>query len=197
MNQDEGVYGRYQLILTLKISKKEFAMQKAISSLIIILSTLNSAKEAGIFVPEETFERATKYVLSQQDQKSGGFLYPKDVGPAFPRSAAGVTWLMMRGHRRHAATQRGLAYLKALPNTKFDPNKADGYFYYANYYAIQAMYQSGNADFQAWYPKIASRLLATQNQDGSWSFRLGDTYATSMAILILGVPYRYLPIYQR
>ena len=82
-------------------------------------------------------------------------------------------------------------------NTKFDPKKADGYFYYANYYAIQAMYQSGNADFQAWYPKIASRLLALQKPDGSWSFRFGDKYATSMAILILGVPYRYLPIYQR
>jgi hypothetical protein len=170
-----------------------------VSATVAQLVALNSAKEAGIFVPEETFERATKYVLSQQERTSGGFIYHphKNQVTNFPRSAAGVTWLMMRGHRRHPATQRGLAYLKALPDMKFDPKKADGYFYYANYYAIQAMYQSGNADFQAWYPKIASKLLAIQNQDGRWSFRLGDKYATSMAILILGVPYRYLPIYQR
>ena len=39
-----------------------------------------------------------------------------------------------------------------------------------------------------------------QRKDGSWSGggEEGDpTYATAMAILTLGVPYRYLPIYQR
>jgi hypothetical protein len=165
---------------------------------------LNSAKEAGIAVPEETFERATKYVLSQQDQTSGGFLYPfknnnLHLMPGFARSAAGVMSLMMTGHRRDQATQRGLAYLKACPDTKYD-SKKEWFFYYGHYYAVQAMYQSGDADFQAWYPKIASKLLSIQNSDGSWPQtpeKIGPAYTTSMAILILGVPYRYLPIYQR
>jgi squalene cyclase len=43
-------------------------------------------------------------------------------------------------------------------------------------------------------------LARAQNPDGSWPGQGEEgepAYATSMAILILGVPYRFLPIYQR
>ena len=59
------------------------------------------------------------------------------------------------------------------------------------------MYQSGEADFNAWYPKITKALLAKQGENGSWSISEGEAYSTSLAILIMGVPYRFLPIYQR
>ena len=62
------------------------------------------------------------------------------------------------------------------------------------------MYQAGESYYQEWYPKIRDSLLAKQNADGSWpgSGEESDAaYSTSMSILILGVPYRYLPIYQR
>ena len=41
------------------------------------------------------------------------------------------------------------------------------------------------------------RAVSQDKSDGRWSIKEGDTYSTSMAILILGVPYRFLPIYQR
>jgi hypothetical protein len=58
------------------------------------------------------------------------------------------------------------------------------------------MYQAGEGYFQDWYPEIRNVLVAQQAKDGSWGGGRGE-YSTPMAILILGVPYRYLPIYQR
>jgi hypothetical protein len=120
---------------------------------------------------------------------------PHSGEPGFARTAAGVMSLIMCGQRRHKAAQRGLAFLKAYPDRKFDKNYPR--FHYAHYYAVQAMYQSGEADFQAWYPRISATILAKQEPDGSWRGEHGQAYGTSLSILILGVPYRYLPIYQR
>ena len=46
-------------------------------------------------------------------------------------------------------------------------------------------------------PYVSQSLLAKQRDNGSWSIQEGEVYSTGMAILILGVPYRFLPIYQR
>jgi len=60
------------------------------------------------------------------------------------------------------------------------------------------MYQAGESHYQKWYPKIRDALLPKQRSDGSWHGGSGgQEYSTAMAILILGVPYRFLPIYQR
>ena len=167
-----------------------------LSMTVMHLVALNSAREAGISVPDTTIDRATKYVLTCQDETSGGFKYMPNSGePGFARTAAGVMSLIMCGQRRHKATQRGLAFLKAYPDRKFDKNYPR--FHYSHYYAVQAMYQAGEADFQAWYPKISATILSKQEKDGGWSGGHGKAYSTSLSILILGVPYRYLPIYQR
>ncbi len=155
---------------------------------------LNSAMEAGISVPDETLNKAVKYVWYCQDETSGGFGYSGPSGPGFARTGAGVMSLIMCGQRNHPAVKRGMRFLHAYPDQKFN---GGSHFLYGNYYAIQCMYQSGEADFNAYYPQIAKSLLEKQRDDGRWSIKEGDTYSTSMAILILGVPYRFLPIYQR
>jgi len=87
-----------------------------------------------------------------------------------------------------------MVFLRVYPDQKFSTGS---HFLYAHYYAIQCMYQSGDADFNAWYTKITKVLLARQAANGSWNIEEGDAYSTSLSILILGVPYRFLPIYQR
>jgi len=167
-----------------------------LSMTVMQLVALNSARESGIQVPDATMDKATKYVISCQDAYSGGFRYMPGGGEVgFARTAAGVMSLIMTGQRNHKATQRGLAFLKAYPDRKFE--KGYPRFHYAHYYAIQAMYQAGESDFQAWYPKIAATVVSMQAPDGSWSGEGGTAYATGASILIIGVPYRFLPIYQR
>ena len=167
-----------------------------LSMTVMQLVALNSASEAGIAVPQATIDKAAEYVISCQDLSSGGFKYTPGGGePNFARTAAGVMSLIMCGQRDQKPTQRGIAFLKAFPESKF---KSTNHFHYAHYYAVQSMYQSGDADFRAWYPKISAEIVAKQNKnDGSWSGSYGQAYGTSLSILILGVPYRYLPIYQR
>ena len=156
---------------------------------------LNSAKEAGISVPDKILDKAVKYVESCQDKTSGGFGYSGPSGPGFARTGAGVMSLIMCGRRDHPAVARGMKFLNSYPDQKFS---GGSHFLYGNYYAIQCMYQMGESHFNSYYPRIREALLQKQNKsDGRWSIKEGDTYSTSMAILILGVPYRFLPIYQR
>ncbi|MFI5378023.1 MAG: prenyltransferase/squalene oxidase repeat-containing protein [Tepidisphaerales bacterium] len=160
------------------------------------LVALTSAKEAGIHVPDEVFNKAIAYVLACQ-HPLGGFAYQPRQEPGFARTAAGVLSLCMTGQRNSVAMQAGVNYLIKQPDTKFANTE---YYFYAHYYAIQSMYQSGEANYQAWYPKIRDALLSKQRPDGCWQNSEGGTtsvYSTSMAVLILGVPYRFLPIYQR
>ena len=165
-----------------------------LSMTVMQIMAINSAKEAGISVPDATLKNAVKYVLSCQDESSGGFGYNGPNGPGFARTAAGVISLIMCGQRDHPAVRRGMVFLRVYPNSKFS---GGSHFLYAHYYAIQCMYQSGDADFNAWYPKITKALLTKQAASGGWSISEGDAYSTSLSILILGVPYRFLPIYQR
>jgi hypothetical protein len=151
---------------------------------------LASAREAGILVPDAVIRRAIGYVRSCQDPGSGGFGYQGPRDPGFARSAAGVMSLLMCGDRSSDSVRRGLDYLGRSPQGVFEDER---WFYYGHYYAMQAMYQAGEAFYQSWYPRIRDSLLQKQRQDGSWP----EEYGTPMAILVLGVPYRFLPIYQR
>jgi len=161
------------------------------------LVALASAREAGILVPTKTIEKAVRYVKGCQVAGSGGFGYADNHSPIFSRSAAGLMSLLISGERNTPAVQKGIEYLKNLPESKF--TRVSGFYMYGHYYAIQSMYQAGETHYQEWYPQIRDTLLPRQNKDGSWyAPECGDAgYGTAMAILILGVPYRYLPIYQR
>jgi hypothetical protein len=166
------------------------------SMTVMQIMALASAKEAGIAVPDTTLERAAAYVISCQDSISGGFYYmPRRHPPGFNRSAAGVLSLIMAGQRKHKAVRRGVAFLKQYPETKFTGRRR--HFHYGHYYAIQCMYQAGDKPFKAWYPRIVESLLPRQKKDGRWDSENGPYYGTAVTILVLGVPYRYLPIYQR
>ncbi len=167
-----------------------------ISVTVMQIVALSSAKEAGIYVPQKHIDRAIEYVKKLQVPFSGGFGYTSASEEGFARSAAGTMSLLMCGlPADDAAVRAGLSYLLAHPESKFDKEE---YYYYGHYYAIQAVYQAGDAYYQPWYPKIHDALLKQQKDNGAWTGgKGGDEYSTAMAILILGVPYRFLPIYQR
>ncbi len=164
-----------------------------ISATVMQVVALASAKEAGIMVPDSVIKKAVAYVKSCQDKLSGGFCYQPGGTPGVARTAAGVMSLMMCGQRDAKATLLGLRWLKKINNDQFE--RADGFFFYAHYYGTQAMYQAGDAWYQDWYPRVRESVLKKQAKDGSWAD--GNEIGTPLAILILGVPYRFLPTYQR
>jgi len=166
-----------------------------LSVTVMQIVALHSAKEAGMYVPQKTIDRATAYVMSCQKTFTSGFGYVTGGRPGFATTGAGLTSLLMCGmDPRSRPIQSGLAYLFKYPRRKFTDTP---YYFYAHYYAIQAVYQAGESYYQKWYPNIHDALVKRQKFNGSWPGSQGLAYGTSLAVLILGVPYRFLPVYQR
>jgi hypothetical protein len=166
-----------------------------LSVTIMQIVALASARQAGIMIPEETIRKALRMIRLCWHRESGGFTYqPHGGSPGFARSAGAVYTLQLLGHRDSDQVKAGMRYLWNMAESS---RKNTGHYYYAHYYAIQAMVQSSDDDYGKWYPKIRDALLAKQSGNGSWSGHGGGSVSTSMAIILLGTPCRYIPIYQR
>jgi hypothetical protein len=168
-----------------------------ISVTICEIMALRSARNAGIETPKSTIDRAVEYVRRCQNP-DGGFKYQlTSGGSAWPRSAAGVASLYYAGIYEDDAISEGLDYLErtAFPGRR----RAQGaHYFYGHYYAVQTMYLAGGEHWSAWWPAIREELLELQNSDGSWSDNhAGPSYGTAMALIILQMPKRYLPIFQK
>jgi prenyltransferase/squalene oxidase-like repeat protein len=167
-----------------------------ISVTICQVMALRSARNAGLSVPKETIDRAIAYVRQCQNPADGGFKYMLNSGgSAFPRSAAGVAALYYAGVYEDDALDKGLAYLeRGTDNITF---RQGGHYFYGHYYAAQAMFLAGGDHWRGWYPQVREQIVTHQLPDGSWNSGHGGPYGTSMSLLILQIPNRLLPIFQK
>ncbi|MCA9290929.1 MAG: terpene cyclase/mutase family protein [Phycisphaerales bacterium] len=170
-----------------------------ISVTICEIMAMRSARNAGIKVPKETIDRAVKYVRDCQNA-DGGFRYMTHTGgSAWPRTAAGVASLFYAGIYEDDSIDRGLDYLMrtAMPGPD---GRLSGqpHYYYGHYYAVQAMYLAGGERWQRWWPAVRDELISKQSSNGGWlDHHAGGAYATAMALIVLQMPKRYLPIFQK
>ena len=148
---------------------------------------LASAKEAGIFVPTEIIDKAVKFISGCQEKSSGGFGYKGAGLPGYARTAAGVTSLMLCGRRDHPGIKPGLKWMQ-------DHSSEEKWYEYGRYYATIAMLQAGDDYYNTYYSEVREKIVNSQQGDGSWN---SSECRIQMNILILGAPYRFIPIYQR
>ena len=172
------------------------ASEADISVTICQVMALRAARNAGIYVPNETIDRCVDYVKRSQNA-DGGFMYMLTGGPSrFPRSAAGIVALYSAGIYEGEEITKGLDYLmQNLPAA--EDFSRDTHAMYGHYYAVQAMWQAGGEHWQKWYPAVHDILLRQQQDDGSWVDLICPEYGTAMALIILQMPNNYLPIFQR
>lgn len=168
-----------------------------VSVTICQIMALRSARNAGIEVPKETIDKAVEYVRQCQNN-DGGFRYQLSTGfSAFPRSAAGVASLYYAGIYKDEALDRGVQYLMDTGLPGKDQN-ATAHYFYGHYYAVQSMYLAGGQSWATWWPHVRSELLARQTKNGSWEDpSVGPAYGTAMALIVLQMPRRILPIFQK
>jgi hypothetical protein len=162
----------------------------------MVFVSLASARQAGILGPTETIDRVVGFLRDQVwNEKTGGFGYQGRDGGTIACTAGGAYAAQLCGMRD---TEWVAAAVRSLENSpKVFVRKELGHFYYAHYYAIQAMVQAGGDHYAKWYPQIRDTLVALQQADGSWRETEKDQpHQTPMAIIILGTPYRYIPVYQ-
>lgn len=170
-----------------------------LSVTVSMMMALRAAKNAGFAVPRETVDKCVLYLRKCQNT-DGGFRYQLESAreSLFPRSAAAVVGLYSAGVYSGPELTAGLDYL-----TTFQPRdglRIRSNYYYGHYYAVQAMWQSGDKHWFDWYPAIRDELVKNQESGGPWRDtepHIGSTYATAMACLVLQTPNNLLPIFQR
>lgn len=165
-----------------------------ISVTVCQVMALRAARNAGMYVDKTVIDRAIEYIQQSQNA-DGGFRYMLNSGgSAFARSAGGVAALQYAGMYGSDAITRGLDYLD-----RFRPPQEQtvGHYFYGHYYAAQAMFLAGDTTWQRWWPAVRAELIEKQELDGFWRGQAGEEYGTAMALIILQVPKRLLPIFQK
>ena len=163
------------------------------------VQALRAAQNAGFNVPKAVIEEAANY-LEKCRTREGGIQYSLSSGggPKLPISAAAVATLYNAGQFESPIAVDCLKYVWDQFRSSDDFNKGGGHAFYTHLYASQGFYMAGDMYWDAYFPKTRDQLIAMQAGDGSWvGDGIGQTYGTSIAVIILQLPYKYLPVFQR
>jgi squalene cyclase len=180
-----------------------FAPDSDMSVTVCQVMALRAAQNTGIRVPKSTIDAAIEYVKAskiQSGNNKGGFTYQDrpafQTRTSFSLTAAGVATLHNAAVYTDEDIQEGLEYL--LSRLDQHVYYRNHYFYfYGHYYATQAMFIAGSPYWERYYPVVRDQLISYQRSDGSWASNVGETFSTAMATIILQIPQRFLPIFQR
>jgi hypothetical protein len=171
-----------------------------ISVTICQVMALRAARDAGIKVEKSTIDKAIAYVKRCQNP-DGGFSYQAIGGggggeSGFARTAAGTSALYYAGAFQDDSVKRGLDYLLNSLTAQGEAEQQNGHYFYGQYYAVQAMFLAGGKYWQAWYPHIRDELIGRQDKNtGNWSGEVDEDYCTAIALIVLQMPNRYLPVF--
>ncbi len=160
---------------------------------------LRASRDAGIQVNATTIKNAVRYI-EKSANPDGGVRYMMSMGGEGrpPITAAAVATLYNAGSYDSPLALKCLAYCDRTISVHSGGNMVWGHFYYSHLYYAQAKYQRGGREWDRYYRSISTRLASLQSSDGSWmGDDVGTSYGTAIALIILALPYQYVPIYQR
>lgn len=159
---------------------------------------LRSIKNSGIDVPKKIILDACAYI-EKCANSDGGIAYSLNsrVGSRPAITAAAVATLYNAGVYDNPVALKAMEYI--MRKYDFDSGHLqDGHDSYTMLYLSQAMYLSGEENWKKYFPIIQERLVKSQNSDGKWNGdHVGSVYGTSIALVTLYLPYKFLPIMQR
>jgi hypothetical protein len=154
---------------------------------------LRAARNAGFHVEKRVIDRAIEYIRRSQE-KDGGVRYTSRYGrSSLALTGAGLAVLFGAGDYDSKSVADALSYVKV----HMDTGPETPHFNYTHFYLAQALHQQGGAWWEDYFPRIRAELLRTQASNGHWPSTYGPAYATALSLLVLEIPYRYLPIYER
>ncbi|MCK6447002.1 MAG: terpene cyclase/mutase family protein [Planctomycetes bacterium] len=199
-----------------------YAAESDMSIVVCQVVALRAARNIGLRVPKAVVDRAARYVVDSAVTENsfsrsyfgqtasfrdeiGSFHYQKQDGSrsSFPLTAAGVTALHGLGIYSDDAIDAGISYLR---RNLHEFNRQNGYnrrghyfFWYGHYYGVQAMYTAGGEVWESYYSVVRDEILRMQEPNGAFPNDVGPgrAFGTAMGVLILEIPFRFLPIFQR
>lgn len=165
---------------------------------VTMAQALRAARNAGFYVPKSCIDKAIDYVKRCATPHGFKYTLRRSGHTTYALAAAGVSVLNAAGVYESKELEMGLTFMRRQIAAMDTPTKASRFFYYGNLYAAQAMWQSSQEDWELWYPRSYRDLLNRQNSDGSWGgSNYGTAYSTAITLLVLEVPYQYLPLFQK
>ena len=154
------------------------------------LVALYAARNAGLEVPDEAFDKGIKFMLSCQTE-DGGIGYMNATSPNPARTSIGALVLALAKKKDSKEFRQAFLFLKEA-----QPEESS-YLQYYMYYAAQAFFRTTPQAWAEWNKANIRALQETQLPDGSWQGNFGKTFTTSASLLSLALNYRFLPIYER
>lgn len=176
------------------------------------LMAIQTARMAGLQVPQEVLDRAS--VFLDRIEAQGGARYKYDLKPeSKPTLAMTAEGLLCRQYlgwpRNHPELLRGIEY---ITQPEHRPNWSNGhrniYFWY---YGSQVLHNVQGEAWVKWNEALRDEIVSYQEQggkqSGSWNPTKisgeqeeyaaagGRLYMTTLCLLILEVYYRHLPLY--
>jgi hypothetical protein len=156
---------------------------------------LRAAKEAGFYVQPKVLNDAIK-VVKGSFCKEGGFSYMPGGGggTSYARAGAGAATL------QYAGLYECPEVLKTIEWIRKNKQAIGGHDAYGTYYVAQAMFQAGLKNPGYWkdyYQFIKKFLIGKQQGDGQFNLSGDPVFSTGVACIILQIPNRYLPIFER
>ena len=163
------------------------------------IQALKACKHTGLWEEDafkDTIKKALGYLKNVQGSNGGiGYRSNPSVRPAL--TGGGVLAYQMWDKSSDSVVRDGIKYIRK--NTEFDWEDESSNLYY-HYYNAQAMINRGGDDWDDYNALFRDKLLAAQNEDGSWwrgekvhHGANGPHMATCLATFMLEVYYRFLP----
>lgn len=159
---------------------------------------LKSCELAGFKIPSEVWQKIEQFVDSKATRYGAAYGYLNPGEEPTPTAVGLLTRMYLGWGRDHLPLNEGATWLADR-----GPSATDIYY---DYYATLVLHHLGNDEWTGWNAKLRDHLVSTQDrrghQNGSWHFKDkhgsvgGRLYTTAMAIMILEVYYRYLPLYE-
>ena len=166
------------------------------------IMALKSASLRNIHPEPEVWEKASEFIDSLASSGFGIYGYQKadEAKVNVTTTSVGLLAQMYMGWpREEQALSDGLDVIVAK-----GPSDHDLYY---NYYATLVLHHTSAKEWPVWNSQLRDFLVKTQSDQGheagSWYFKDehgtvgGRLYSTAMAVMILEVYYRYLPLYQK
>ncbi len=161
------------------------------------VAALKSAQLSGLTVPSPAIDGAVRFLDRVQSMGGAAYGY-RSPSAKHSTSAIGLLCRMYTGWKPgDEPLDRGIERLASRPP---DPNAI-----YENFYLAQVLLQAEHPAWPRWNARLRDALVRSQarvgHETGSWTFDDRETAPggrlahTSLALLVLEVYYRLLPIY--
>jgi len=157
-----------------------------------------AARQAGVNVPQKTIDKGIAYMKKSQ-QPDGGICYRLGMPGSRPAlSVAGVMVFCGYGMRETKSATKAINYMRRMLKGGVRSYRGvTGFGHYCTLYLGQALYQAGDPDWSKHYPKLRDEIIKLQKADGTWQGSYGPAFCTACHVLVLAIPYQYLPTFQR